>query len=268
MPPTIRIALVGDYRPAVTAHAAIPLALAIAAEATNQHVEPAWTPTAELNGEQAIRSLAGYQGIWCVPASPYANTEGALAAIRLAREQSIPFLGTCGGFQHAIIEYFRDVLGVANAGHEELDPSAETPVISRLSCSLVEVTARIRLTEWTRQIYGAEQVEETYRCNYGMNDAAARRIASGGDLAIEGMDDAGDVRIVRLTSHPFFVATLFQPERSALRGVVHPLIREFVVAAGRVHRPRAPLRPLPEDVAEKVLMHRCRVGFEPACPGV
>ncbi len=238
MPPTIRIALVGDYSPEVTAHAAIPLALRLAADVTGQQVEPVWTNTAELNGEQAVGSLAQFEGIWCVPASPYANTEGALGAIRLARESRIPFLGTCGGFQHAIIEYFRDVLGVANAGHEELDPSAESPVISRLSCSLVEANAPIRLSagSWMRELYGAAQVQETYRCNYGVSGAAARRIAADADLVIEGTDEAGDIRIVRLRDHPFFVCTLFQPERSGLRGVVHPLIREFVAAAGHVRR--------------------------------
>ena len=230
-----RIALVGDYDSAVTAHRAIPVALSLAAEAANIVIEPVWIATPALDGD-AVQSLAQYAGIWCVPASPYANTEGALAAITLARRGRIPFLGTCGGFQHAMIEYFRNVMGIADAGHEELDPASPNPVISRLSCSLVEVSAPIILEprSWALHIYGTDLVEETYRCNYGLSAGASRHITAGGDLSIEGRDAAGEIRIVRLRSHPYFVGTLFQPERSGLRGVVHPIIREFVRAvAGR-----------------------------------
>jgi CTP synthase (UTP-ammonia lyase) len=169
-PSTLRFALIGDYDAAVTAHTAIPVALRLAGDALSQPVEPFWIHTSELNSEESIRSLRQFQGIWCVPASPYANTEGALSAIRLARLEGIPFLGTCGGFQHAMLEYFRNELGVANAGHEELDPTTANPILSRLSCSLVEATASIHLTpgSFTAQLYGADQVQETFHCNYGM----------------------------------------------------------------------------------------------------
>ena len=89
--------------------------------------------------------LAAFDGVWCVPASPYANTEGALNAIRVAREHRIPFLGTCGGFQHAVIEYARNVLGWTAADHAEVNPQAALALIAPLSCSLVEKTGEIRL---------------------------------------------------------------------------------------------------------------------------
>ncbi len=66
-------------------------------------------------------ALAEYDAIWVVPGSPYRHPEGAFTAIRCARESSIPFLGTCGGFQHAVIEYARNVLGWQDAGHAETD---------------------------------------------------------------------------------------------------------------------------------------------------
>ena len=68
--------------------------------------------------------LEMFDGIWCVPGSPYANTDGALDAIRVARERRVPFLGTCGGFQHALLEYAGAVWGVPSPAHAELDPSA------------------------------------------------------------------------------------------------------------------------------------------------
>jgi len=227
------IALIGDYNPSVTAHAAIPPALHLAAQALQVAVEPVWIATTELADAEAIRALRGYQGIWCVPASPYANTEGAISAISLARTEGVPFLGTCGGFQHALMEYFRNVLGATGAAHAELDPHAEHPLISRLSCSLVEVRGTIRLApeSLARKLYGAESVEEAYRCNYGLNPEFASLLRQRDDLRIEGTDQAGDIRIIRLPRHPFFMATLFQPERSSLKGLVHPLIRGFVAAS-------------------------------------
>lgn len=232
----IRIALIGDYSASVTAHIAIPPALELAAKALDVEVEPVWIHTSKLTGKEELRALPGYRGIWCVPASPYANAEGAIAAISLARTAGIPFLGTCGGFQHAMIEYFRNVIGATDAAHAELNPEAEHPLISKLSCSLVEVTGTIRLIPGSlaQKLYGTDRVEEGYRCSYGLNPDFAPSIHDRDDIRVEGTDDAGAIRIIRLRRHPFFMATLFQPERSSLKGMVHPLIREFVsTSAGR-----------------------------------
>src|SRR5881397_2782932 len=105
---TVRIALVGDYDPAVRAHAAIPMALCLAMDELGCAVQPAWLATGAL-ARDAASKLAPFQAIWCAPGSPYHNMKGALNAIRFARESGRPFLGTCGGFQHAIIESVRHV---------------------------------------------------------------------------------------------------------------------------------------------------------------
>ena len=97
----IRIALIGDYDPHVTAHQAIPVALGMAAEHANTDVQFQWLATDRISDDA---SLTGFDGFWCVPASPYRDRDGALRAIRFAREQQRPFLGTCGGFQHAVLE--------------------------------------------------------------------------------------------------------------------------------------------------------------------
>src|SRR5204862_344720 len=88
--------------------------------------------------------LSPFDAIWCVPNSPYASMEGALCAIRFARESGRPFLGTCGGFQHTIIEYARNVLGFHEADHAESNPAAALPLISRLACFLLLVAAVLR----------------------------------------------------------------------------------------------------------------------------
>ncbi len=87
-----------------------------------------------------------------MPASPYASADGAFAAIRFARENARPFLGTCGGFQHAVIEYARNVIGITDADHAETNPGADMPLIAPLACSLVEVSQTLTLAP--QQPYG------------------------------------------------------------------------------------------------------------------
>src|SRR5437868_1505506 len=104
-----RVGLIGDFDPAVAAHEAVPRALEIAGAAIGCTIEPTWLPTTELATPGV--DLRRFDGVWAVPASPYRSTDGALTSIRFARTRRIPFLGTCGGFQHAVLEYARNVLG-------------------------------------------------------------------------------------------------------------------------------------------------------------
>ena len=176
--PTIRIALVGDYDPQITAHQAIPLAMERAAQEGAGPMEYQWLATADLHQE---KDLEGFHGIWCVPGSPYRNIEGALLAIRVAREQQRPFLGTCGGFQHAVLEYARNVLGWADAEHGETAPDAERVLLTPLSCALVEARDSIQLRANSRiaRAYGTTCIEEGYRCRYGVNPDFAGALLSG-----------------------------------------------------------------------------------------
>ncbi|GAB3246301.1 CTP synthase [Chitinimonas naiadis] len=224
----LRIALVGDYNPSVTAHQAIPTALADASRALAVDVQPRWLPTEAIRSRQ---SLAGFDGIWCVPASPYRNMDGALLAIRHAREAGIPFLGTCGGFQHAVIEYARHVLGWADADHAETMPDATRAVISPLSCSLVEESEVVQLLPGSgiALAYGAEYAKETYHCRYGINPLFRERL-SRGPLRVTATDASGAVRAMELDGHVFFMTTLFQPERAALVGKISPVVAAFVRA--------------------------------------
>lgn len=227
----VPIALVGDHDAVVTAHQAIPQALALAGAALGLAVAPQWISTTQLT-QAAPTTLAAYDGVWCVPASPYRSMDGALSAIRFAREQQRPFLGTCGGCQHALLEYFRHVLGLAQAEHLESSPGASIPLIAPLQCALIECAETVELAPGSRlrALYGRTQVEEQYHCRYGLNPEF-EHLLQGGPLRIVGRAAGGAVRAVELEGHPFYVATLFQPERSALRGEVHPLIRGFVQAA-------------------------------------
>jgi CTP synthase (UTP-ammonia lyase) len=228
----IRVLLVGDYDKNVIAHDAIPKALALAANGLSLEVIPQWLSTDSIATADSVAAQKP-QALWCVPGSPYKNMEGALTAIRFARENKIPFLGTCGGFQHALIEMARNVHGLTAADHAESNPSATMPLISKLSCSLINQSERLRLEPNTRlrEIYGSAEITEPYQCSYGLNPDLKNLLRDKSlRFAAHSISDNA-VRAFELSDHPFFFGTLFQPERSALQGHSHPLIRAFLQAA-------------------------------------
>ncbi|MGR2929958.1 CTP synthase C-terminal region-related (seleno)protein [Acidithiobacillus ferriphilus] len=225
---TVSVGLVGDYDHAVPAHQAIPLALQHAADSLGIKLAFGWVPTTEIS---TVSRISSFNGIWCVPVSPYRNTDGALLAIRHARESQMPFLGTCGGFQHAVIEYARNVLGWEDAEHAEITPDAQRTVIAPLECSLVEVKGQVRFSPNSHiaTAYQASAAVEGYRCRYGLNLAFRSELLAG-PLRATAEDESGEVRGIELDGHPFFVGTLFQPERGALVGKPVPLAIAFLQA--------------------------------------
>jgi len=241
----IRVALVGDYHPSVPAHIALPVALELAASDLGYICEPKWVPTDLLESDaQFLPALAFAHGIWCVPGSPYASMQGALRAITFARQHGIPFLGTCGGCQHALIEYARNVLGLQEADHAESNPGSGLPLIAPLSCPLVEVADTVKLLAGTRlaHLYGKEDIQEQYHCRFGPA-LSYQHLFDDGQMRIAGLDLQGQARAFELITHPWYILTLFQPERSASTGIAHPLIRDFVRAVGEKSRCSSALSP-------------------------
>jgi CTP synthase (UTP-ammonia lyase) len=241
---TLRVALIGDYDPSAIAHQAIPEALRLSGESFGHAIQDVWVHTASISDPES--QFRDFDGIWCVPATPYANMEGAIETIRYARESGRPFLGTCGGFQHALIEYARNVCGLRTADHAETNPDGACLVIAPLECSLVEKSGEILLEPGTKihDAYGIDRITEGYHCSYGVNRDFEPKLF-GGALRVTARDPAGQVRAVELAGHPFFIATLFQSERRALRGEVPPLMRSFAeaMATGRTeNRPFSPTR--------------------------
>jgi len=230
-----RIALIGDRNPAIIAHQGIVLSLQGRAGAD-------WLGTETLPGDVAAmrQRLSGYHGVWCLPGSPYRHMAAALAAIRVAREDGIPFIGTCGGFQHAVIEFSRNVLGRPEADHLESNPAAEMPVITQLACSLVGQTGTVHFKAGSRlaDAVGGGESHEGYHCSYGINPEY-RALFDRSGLRFTAFDENEEVRGLELDGHLFFLATLFQPERAALpvdpatagKGRVHPLVLAFIGAA-------------------------------------
>jgi CTP synthase (UTP-ammonia lyase) len=226
------VALVGDYTSESVAHRAIPPALELAGQAENIPVTCTWVPTASIR--DAARDLARFSAVWVVPASPYVSMAGALAAIRWARETKRPLFGSCGGFQHMLIEFARNCAGLTAADSSETNPRGDEPVVTALACSLVEQTGPLRFAPGSRvrAIYGRDDAVEGYHCRYGLNAAYRAQLEAAG-LRFTAFDENGEPRAAELPEsvHPFFIGTLFQPERAALRGEAPPLTRALVRAA-------------------------------------
>lgn len=124
------VALIGERDLGKRAHAGIEASVALFQRQAGASVSFRWVATASIAPGAAQDVVGDAAGIWCAPGSPYERTEGALEAIRYARVNGKPFLGTCGGFQHALMEYCAAVLGRA-ADHQELVTEAKDYLIDR-----------------------------------------------------------------------------------------------------------------------------------------
>jgi CTP synthase (UTP-ammonia lyase) len=223
-----RIALVGDRSANVRAHARIPALIDALLRRDAIALDPYWIATPDVTG----CDLSRFDAIWLVPGSPYENADGAIAAVRTARERRIPFLGTCGGFQYALLEFARDVCGLAAVENAEVTPEADEHLIVQLECSLKGHEEAVMIVPGTRaaKISGPGRRTERYHCDYGLNSAYLERLSQGG-LCFSGFDDSGRVRIAELPGHPFFVGTLFQPELHGDGSQPHPIIVAMAAAA-------------------------------------
>lgn len=224
----IRIALIGEFDPTFPPHQATVAACAHSAEKLGIAVDAPWISTRDIT----VDVVREFSALWIAPGSPYKNLANTLAVIRYAREQGVPCFGTCGGFQHLILEYARNVLGFRDAQHAEYDPYASDLFVTQLACSLVGRELRIMLTPGSRVagVYRATEVREQYYCNFGINPDKSDLLRRG-DLRVTGSDAEGEVRVIELPTHPFFIGTLFVPQLRSSRESPHPLVTAFIRAA-------------------------------------
>ncbi len=222
------IALVGDYSPEILAHRAIPEALALA----GADVTWSWISSGDIRNASA--DLAGFAAIWLVPGSPYINMQGTLDAARFARKTQRPFLGTCGGFQHCLIDFARELPGLGDADHAETSPQSKHLVITALSCSLVEKSGEISLIPGSQlhAIYGVETIVEGYHCNYGLNPEWRPALENAG-LRFSAFDTSGDVRALEFRLKPTLLKLRSQ-------GRITPRRRDATASDSLVHRQRVP----------------------------
>lgn len=222
------IALVGEFTATFKPHIATNQAIQHSAAALGLPIAADWVSTDDIDAGLFDRFAA----IWVAPGSPYKNLDRTLWAIKYAREHGVPCFGTCGGFQHMVLEYARNVLGFKEAQHAEYDPYSSDLFISQLTCSLAGREMQLALMPGSRisKIYGALNVTEEYYCNFGVNPSQVALLRSG-ELRITGSDPEGEIRVIELPDHPFFIGTLFVPQVKSTVDCPHPLVSTFLSVA-------------------------------------
>jgi CTP synthase len=182
------------------------------------------------------------------------GVEGKIRAIRYARENGVPYLGICLGLQLAVIEYARNVAGLAGAHSTEFDPQSPHPVIALIHEWLdragqletrsehsdlggtMRLGGQVCLLEpgtRARVIYGAERILERHRHRYEVNNTYVPTLQASG-LTVSGLSPIDRLcEMIELPDHPWFVACQFHPEFSSTPREGHPLFKSFVRAALR-----------------------------------
>jgi len=218
----LNIAILGDINLDFLTHRE----LVAEAERLCVDVDVTWVPTDAVDATQQVIDA---DGLWLIPGTPYKNDEVAYQAIEHARTSNQPFLGSCGGFQYALVEFARNVAGITHAQHGELSPHSDTQVVSSLSCSLIAQERQIRPVKQTRlaEICGEAAFNGFHFCNYGLS-AEYESVLSRSGLVINARADDAGVEGIELPEHRFFIATLFQPQVGAVaKESQHPLITAF-----------------------------------------
>ncbi|BDZ37830.1 CTP synthase [Microbacterium suwonense] len=249
----VTIGLVGKYIDLPDAYLSVTEALKAGGFAQETKVSIRWIPSDSCETpEGAAKALGDLDGI-CVPGGfGIRGIEGKLGALRFAREQGIPALGLCLGLQCMVIEYGRNVAGIAGASSTEFDPDTAEPIIATMA-EQVEIldggdlggTMRLGLYEATlaegslaRELYGSESASERHRHRYEVNNAYRDRLSEAG-LVFSGLNRELDlVEYVELPRdvHPFYIATQAHPELRSRPTAPHPLFRGLVGAAIERHR--------------------------------
>ena len=258
----ISIAIVGKYTGLSDSYLSVTKSLHHAGIAIDTKVKIEWVDSAHLEPATKSKNPSQWEKAWSTVKSVKGilvpggfgdrGVDGKVLAIQYARENKVPFFGICLGFQIAVIEYARNVLGLSDATSGEFDPDAEHPVVvympeisqTHLGGTMRLGARRSRLLDnsLAMQIYNGEgTIMERHRHRYEVNPEYIQRLSDGG-LVFSGVDDEERIRMecVELkpeADHPFFFGCQYHPEFTSRPMIPSPPFLAFVeAAAGRFTR--------------------------------
>jgi CTP synthase len=254
----VRIAVVGKYTDLHDAYKSVQEALIHGGIASDAGVQIDWLSSDQFSSQEtAGRLLGSYDGLLVPGGFGIRGIEGMIEAIRWARENQLPFLGICLGLQVAVIEFARNVCGMAETTSTEFEPECETPVIALMAnqrevkdmggtMRLGAYAAKLRKDSRAAQAYGTLLISERHRHRWEVNNAYRDLLAEHG-LRLSGQSpDGGLVEIIELPDHPWFLGCQFHPELKSRPTRPHPLFAAFIAAAlrRRQSRPLGPAKAL------------------------
>ncbi|MBX3416407.1 MAG: CTP synthase [Pirellulaceae bacterium] len=238
----VNIAVVGKYASHKDAYKSIYESIDHGGIAHNAQIRVSSIQSEDIEREGPERLLSGYHGILVPGGFGERGTEGKIEAIRYARERQIPFLGICLGMQCAVIEFARNVMGMAGANSTEFDRSTNFPVVCLLdeqqnvtekggTMRLGAQRAQLALDSRSYECYGQEQISERHRHRYEFNHQFRKQFEAHGMLIAGTSQNQSLVEIVEVPDHPWFVAVQYHPEFKSKPIAAHPLFAGFVSAA-------------------------------------
>lgn len=239
---SVKIAIVGKYVQLPDAYLSVVEALKHAGFNAGADVEIDWVDAERLTPDEIKAKLESADGVLVPGGFGVRGIEGKIKAIAVAREEKIPFLGICLGMQCAVIEFARNVAGLAEANSSEFDRATPYPVIDLMpdqrqvsdmggTMRLGSYPCRLEAGAKAQSAYEEKLVLERHRHRYEVNNTWRKELGAKG-LKFSGTSpDNKLVEIIELEDHPWFVACQFHPEFKSRPTRPHPLFREFVNAA-------------------------------------
>ena len=224
-----KIAILGDFNPIYETHHKLNESTRDLQDFLQRKIQFDWIST-DVFRSKIVFEKQNYLGLWIAPGSPYKDMKNVIKTIKYTRENNIPTFGNCGGFQHMVIEFAINVCLIENADHEETSPESSENLIKRLSCSLKgteEVLEIIDEKSILYKTYNRRKLIGKYWCSYGLNSKYHEILESSG-MKFTSVSEDGNYRSFEITSHPFYIGTLFQPALSSTNKDSNPMIIEFV----------------------------------------
>lgn len=241
-PYTVHIGLVGKYVALHDAYLSVAEALRHAGYFYNTHIKIHWIDSETITADNAEETLGGLDGIIVPGGFGSRGIEGMIVSARYAREHNIPYFGICLGMQIEVIEYARNVAGIADANSGEFDENCKNKVIDFMpgQSDDVDKGGTLRLGAYPCDIvpgttmarcYGSTHISERHRHRYEFNNSY-RKIMLDCGMTLSGISPDGTlVETIELSDRPFFVGVQYHPEFKSRPNKPHPLFLGFISAA-------------------------------------
>ena len=238
----VQIGIVGKYVDLVESYKSLNEALIHGGIDNNCKVRLRYIDAEEVEAQGAAKFLSDVDALLVPGGFGARGIEGKIAAVRYAREQKLPFFGICLGMQIAVIEYARNVCGLAGANSAEFDKECKTAVIDLMidQRGVQNLGGTMRLGAYPCKLkpgslafaaYGSELISERHRHRYEVSNAFRSQLEEHG-MTLSGLSPDGElVEMVELADHPYFLGCQFHPEFKSRPMEPHPLFRQFIAAA-------------------------------------